>query len=161
MIDIASPKPIELEDAVHDYVSQMRTPFTTDDALPDIIGLMTAPPSDPWTAVDEALMQSEWLFCDEMKDIYVPRCRFFQGAQFLITPQPEEIQANILIPGHRFMPFLERSVFLPEDGNVLVHDAAGHPDELDLGRARELSQIDLLHLPIAKQSQRRRDLERS
>ncbi len=111
MIDIASPEPMSLEDAVYNCVAKKTTPFTTDDALPDIVSRMTAPPSDSWTAVDEELMESEWLFYDEMKDIYVPRCRFFKGAQFLIAPQPEEIEANILIPGHRFMPFLQRDVF--------------------------------------------------
>ena len=123
MIDIASPKPIELEDAVHDYVLPRKTPFTTDDALPDIVSRMTAPPSDPWTAVDEELMDSEWLFYDEKNDIYVPRCSFFQGAQFIITPRPEEIEANILIPGHRFMPFIERDVF-PASCQLRIDDEA-------------------------------------
>ena len=123
MIDIASPKSISLEDAVHEYVIQQTAPFTTDDALPDIVSRMTAPPADDWTAVDEELMASEWILCDEMKAIYVPRCSFFQGAQFLITPQPEEIQANILIPGHRFMPFLERDVF-PATCQLLIDDEA-------------------------------------
>jgi hypothetical protein len=121
MIGTRSPSPISLEDAVHDYVTQKNTPFTTDEALPDIVDRMAAPPSDAWTAVDDELEASDCVFYDEETDHYIPRSRFFQGAQFLIAPQPEEIEASILIPGHRFMPFLARDVF-PATCQLLIND---------------------------------------
>jgi len=111
MIGPAAPDPISLEEAVQEYVVRQDTPFTTDEALPDILDGMTAPPSDAWTAVDEELLDNDWVFYDEETDRFIPRRNFFRGSQFLITPQPEEIEANILIPGHRFMPFVERDVF--------------------------------------------------
>ncbi len=111
MIGAASPAPLSLEDAVHEYVITMDSPFTIEQALPHILDRMTAPPSDAWSAVDSALMENEWIFCDDDEAVYVPKSSFFKGSQFRIVPQPEEIEANILIPGHRFMPFVERDVF--------------------------------------------------
>jgi len=111
MIGPTASEPLSLEDAVHEYVLTMDDPFTTEQALPSILDRMTAPPSDAWTAVDNALVNDEWVFCDDDDVIYVPKSSFFKGSQFRIVPQPEEIEANILIPGHRFMPFLDRDVF--------------------------------------------------
>ena len=39
---------------------------------------------------------------------------FFTGHKFLITPETWEIEAGILIPGHRFVPYLDPEVFPSE-----------------------------------------------
>ncbi len=126
MIGATSPTPASLEEAIHECVIRQDKPFTTDDVLPDILDRMAAPPSDAWTAVDDALLESEWIFYDEETDMFIPRQLFFKGAQFLITPQSEEIEANILIPGHRFVPFLARDVF-PGTCQLLIDENAPIP----------------------------------
>ena len=45
---------------------------------------------------------------------YVPAARVFAGAEFLVTPDGWEIEQGILVPGHRFAPFMHRDVFPSE-----------------------------------------------
>ena len=45
---------------------------------------------------------------------YRLRSRFFNGFRFTVTPDEWEINNNILIPGHRFAPFLFEEVFPSE-----------------------------------------------
>lgn len=47
---------------------------------------------------------------------FIPRRRFFQGAEFRITPLKEEVEGGFLFPGHRFMPFICRISFPPTPG---------------------------------------------
>lgn len=57
---------------------------------------------------------SDYLFEDEREvftDLFYPRHLFFNGAEFLVTPQAEEVEAGVLFPGHRFVPFISREVF--------------------------------------------------
>jgi len=114
-----------LEKAVDDYARSATKPFNTNAALPTILGRLTHPPSEPWLAIDCALDDCDWLLLDGEHDLYVPRHVFFANAQFLIVPQPAELEEGILIPGHRFLPFLPREghpaecrLTLP-DGNVV------------------------------------------
>jgi len=61
--------------------------------------------------------ESEFLFEDDsdpIEDFFVPRHCFFQGAEFLIKPLPEEVKGGFLLPGHRFIPFVSREVFPAE-----------------------------------------------
>jgi hypothetical protein len=100
-----------LDEAVLDYAQQATAPFSAEDALPAILGKLADPPSDAWMAIEIELDECEWLFCDEQTGLYTPRHIFFAGTQFLIVPQPDEIEQGILIPGHRFIPFLAQDIF--------------------------------------------------
>ena len=105
---IAPRTPQTLDEAVLDYARSATNAFTTNDALPAILGELTSPPSEPWLAIDQALDDCDWLLLDGEHDLYVPRHVFFANARFLIMPQPTELEEGILIPGHRFLPFLPR-----------------------------------------------------
>lgn len=45
---------------------------------------------------------------------YVDAENLFNGAEFLIVPDGFEIDNNILIPGHRFVPFMDQELFPSE-----------------------------------------------
>ena len=45
---------------------------------------------------------------------YVDAENLFNGAEFLIVPDGLEIENNILIPGHRFVPFMDQELFPSE-----------------------------------------------
>jgi hypothetical protein len=51
---------------------------------------------------------------DELRETYIPRRKFFDKAEFCISPTQDEIDKGILFPGHRFHPFLSTDV-LPFD----------------------------------------------
>ena len=42
---------------------------------------------------------------------YAVRAEFFRGQEFMIVPDGFEIDNNILIPGHRFVPFMPEDIF--------------------------------------------------
>ncbi len=71
--------------------------------------------------VSRLLESDETLFWDESGEQFAGRAEFFSGAEFLITPDELEIEAGILIPGHRFAPFVSAEVFPSE---VVLKDAA-------------------------------------
>ena len=45
---------------------------------------------------------------------YVDAEELFNGAEFMIVPDGLEIENNILIPGHRFVPFMDQELFPSE-----------------------------------------------
>ncbi len=62
----------------------------------------------------ELACESGWLFevdRDDSKEFFMPRHCFFKGAEFRVTPLPEEVEGGFLIPGHRFMPFVSHTIF--------------------------------------------------
>lgn len=74
----------------------------------------------------DAACASEWLFEDEREmflERFMPRHAFFKGAEFRVTPLPEEVEGGFLIPGHRFLPYLSRSVF-PGDATLILPDGS-------------------------------------
>ena len=97
-----------LEKAIDDYARSATAPFTTNDAFPSILGRLANPPSEPWQAIKQALDDCDWLLFDGEHERYTPRHVFFANTQFLMVPQPAEIDEGILVPGHRFLPFLAR-----------------------------------------------------
>ena len=117
-----------LEDAILDYAKAATAPFTAADAFPVIMGRLADPPSDPRTAIDYALSDCDWLLLDEEKGLFTPRHIFFAGTEFLIVPQPDEIEEGILIPGHRFLPFLARDIH-PGDCRLTLADGTVVPTQ--------------------------------
>ena len=51
---------------------------------------------------------------DELRETYILRRKFFDKAEFCISPTQDEIDRGILFPGHRFHPFLAQEI-LPFD----------------------------------------------
>ena len=60
------------------------------------------------------LENHEELIAVEPGKRYVPAAQIFTGAEFLVTPDGWEIEQGILVPGHRFAPFMHRDVFPSE-----------------------------------------------
>lgn len=74
----------------------------------------------------DAACASEWLFEDErelFKERFMPRHAFFKGAEFRVTPLPEEVESGFLVPGHRFVPYISRAVF-PADATLILPDGS-------------------------------------
>lgn len=61
--------------------------------------------------IESILDESEILFKDGKKNLYIPRAHFFKKAEFLVSPTEFEIKSGILFPGHRFSPFKAEFVF--------------------------------------------------
>ncbi|MCK5845372.1 MAG: hypothetical protein KAG97_11735, partial [Victivallales bacterium] len=78
-------------------------------------------------ALYELLTGSELLIESNCKrEMFSSRQRFFDGAQFRITPLADEVTKGYLVPGHRFMPFLSRTVF-PADATLVLPDGSSVP----------------------------------
>ncbi len=56
------------------------------------------------------LLESDGLVFSTDFTLFQPRHLFFKNAQFLISPTDEELSSGYLIPGHRFLPFLNPGV---------------------------------------------------
>ena len=56
-------------------------------------------------------------------DDFFTRESIFEGKEFLVTPDSWEICEKILVPGHRFSPFLERE-FFPSDAELVYNGKA-------------------------------------
>jgi hypothetical protein len=77
----------------------------------------------------DAACASEWLFEDEREmfsEGFMPRHAFFKGAEFRVTPLPEEVEGGFLVPGHRFLPYVSRAVF-PGDAALILPDGSVAP----------------------------------
>ncbi len=46
----------------------------------------------------------------ELREIYISRGKFYENAEFCISPTQDEIERGILFPGHRFCPFLNHEI---------------------------------------------------
>ena len=60
------------------------------------------------------LEHHESLIPETPGESYVNAEKLFDGAEFLIVPDALEIDNNILIPGHRFVPFMDQELFPSE-----------------------------------------------
>ena len=58
-----------------------------------------------------------------LDDKFIRRDFFFAGAKFLITPDSWENCEKMLIPGHRFIPFIDRELF-PSDTELFFEGKA-------------------------------------
>ncbi len=101
-------QPESLEQFLHTFIKKRSKPFGLSDAVKAVKAGFHSPPTEVGFAVTHILDDSPWLFLSEDESEYIPREAVFNGAQFLIVPQPDEIESGILVPGHRFIPFLPR-----------------------------------------------------
>lgn len=99
---VAAPvTPQNLLGFLNQAADQLRKPISIDKAsqlLADHFGILEAP-----ELVSLALERSAH-FAHMGRKRYITQKALFNGAQFRIQPTEEELQKNILIPGHRFLP---------------------------------------------------------
>ena len=72
--------------------------------------------------IDRLISGSDTYFSNGSGE-YQLRSRFFKDFRFIVTPDEWEISSNILIPGHRFAPFLFEEVF-PSETMLSAADGA-------------------------------------
>ena len=98
------------DEIIEGFALRRKNPFCLDDVLSHLEskGLQISPKVE--RRVASALRSSSFVFADGI-DGYTPRHAVFTDAKFMISPTREEIDAGILIPGHRFVPFLCPEVF--------------------------------------------------
>ena len=67
-----------------------------------------------WNRIVRELDNCEELLAVAPGKTYVPTARVFTGGHFLVTPDGWEIEQGILVPGHRFAPFMHGDIFPSE-----------------------------------------------
>lgn len=75
---------------------------------------------------------------------FLPRRRFFQGVEFLVAPEREEVEGGFLFPGHRFMPFVSRTVFPADCWLVQPDGSSPHVRPISLPTDMALRNLSLL-----------------
>ena len=100
-----------MKDAKHGFRAEIKAALA---AAPDQFEI-------PELAASLHIPEDEWeILVDADPDFFRDGgrvCRreaFFSGRAFLITPETWEIEAGILVPGHRFVPYLDPEVFPSE-----------------------------------------------
>ncbi len=92
-----------LKESIRQFVFGCRKKFRYVD-LQDYLKKQGIPFENDKTVLD--LLESEGLVFSTDFTLFQPRHLFFKNAQFLISPTDEELSSGYLIPGHRFLPFL-------------------------------------------------------
>lgn len=101
-------------DIVDKFALNAESDFKLEDVFLEVVSNIKAEPEDNTALsrdIESILDESEILFKDAGKNLYVPRTLFFKKAEFLVTPTEFEIKNGILFPGHRFSPFKAEFVF--------------------------------------------------
>jgi len=97
-------------------------------SIADVLGRLNVAPENMEAEelrLERELDADDSLFRDADKNIYVIRSKFFNGRQFVVTPNEIEIEHDVLFPGHRFCVFCDENIFpseitmADENGNTL------------------------------------------
>ena len=101
----------KIEDAVVILLKKNAGKFS----VADVIELLSV--NDPEGKIADRIQASleldERFYYDEDNN-FICKNKFFNGKSFVVTPSEREIDANILIPGHRFLPFVDGEIFPSE-----------------------------------------------
>ncbi len=106
---------IVIENIINDLVEQKVKVITTGDILKILNRASAAEAGEEVVCqIARELENHEALLAEKPGEIYVNAGEFFNGKEFLIVPDALEIENNILIPGHRFVPFMNKALFPSE-----------------------------------------------
>ncbi len=117
----------ELHDLIREFARKRSKPFEFEKLVEYVEKRVQGDDDDD--RLYDAACASEWLFKDERElftERFMPRHTFFKGAEFRVTPLPEEVEGGFLFPGHRFLPFIARTVF-PADAALKLPDGSAVP----------------------------------
>ncbi len=129
---MSSPK--SLKEALRQFIFGCKKKFRYVD-LRDHLQKQGIPFESDKTVLD--LLESEGLVFSTDFTLFQPRHLFFKNAQFLVSPTDEELSSGYLIPGHRFLPFLNPGV-KPWEVELLDSDSQSIPTCRVLKRVRDL-----------------------
>ncbi|MCX7788033.1 MAG: plasmid pRiA4b ORF-3 family protein [Spirochaetes bacterium] len=110
-----------LKETIRQFVFECKKKFRYVD-LRDYLQKQGIPFENDKTILD--LLESEGIVFSTDFTLFYPRHLYFKNAQFLISPTEEELSNGYLIPGHRFLPFLNHSV---KPWEVELKDASLQP----------------------------------
>lgn len=116
--------PCGLEDAVALIDCYATDLFSLSDAVTAIRKNARVRNPDPAEHIRALLNQCGNLGRIPDADLFAPNRTVFKDAAFLIAPTAQELQLGVLIPGHRFFPFLDANM-TPDD--ITLTDADGTP----------------------------------
>lgn len=102
--------PCGLEDAVELIDGYSAGLFSLADAVTAIEKNARVRNSDPGEHIRSLLNQCPNLGRIPDTDLFAPNRVVFKDAKFLISPTALELQLGILVPGHRFYPFMEMTL---------------------------------------------------
>jgi len=97
----------KLKESIQEFIFRCRKKFSYGE-LRSYLQKQEIPFENDKTILD--LLESEGLVFSTDFTQFQPRHLFFKNAQFLISLTEEELSNGYLIPGHRFLPFLNPSV---------------------------------------------------
>ena len=101
----------KIEDAVLTLLKQNKGSFK----VSEVIEFLAVEDKEGKLAerVENSLQLDDRFFYDDEANFFAKN-KFFNGKVFVITPTDREIDDNILIPGHRFLPFVNAEIFPSE-----------------------------------------------
>ncbi|MFZ2657460.1 MAG: hypothetical protein WAX69_21170, partial [Victivallales bacterium] len=104
----------EIEKALKDFIAGADKNFNAENAAEEVAEILKLdgkeiiPEVEKFLASDNSLLD---VTCEgELRESYIPRRKFFDKAEFCISPTQDEIDKGILFPGHRFVPFLNPDI---------------------------------------------------
>ena len=113
-------KSISVEQEIDHFILKRKSSFGIEEVWEhlDSQGFKITPKTEK--EAHSVLEDNTQIFSDEVYG-YTPRQAYFSGAKFMISPTREEIDSDILIPGHRFIPFYSKEI-LPWDCRLIAPD---------------------------------------
>ena len=104
---------LPLEDTV-EKILQQKPPVVTTDAVLDALAVKKSDSEEYAKISARVVRELDYhiaLIPMEPQKSYVIAEDLFANAEFMIVPDAFEIENNILIPGHRFVPFMHPELF--------------------------------------------------
>jgi hypothetical protein len=97
----------QLDEKIDEFISRQNSAFCLEDIAKDPAIMKISGKSDvSREEILDLLVDGFQVFSPDSRT-FIPRHLYFKGARFLISPTDEEIGQDILIPGHRFLPFCD------------------------------------------------------
>ncbi len=121
-------KSIDVDQTIENFILRRKSSFSFEEVLDHLKSQGVKISQNIESEARSVLEDNTLIFSDEVYG-YTPRHAYFSGAKFMISPTQEEIASNILIPGHRFIPFCFSEI-LPWNCRITA------PDGREIGRTQ-------------------------
>lgn len=112
-----------LEEMIADFLENMEKPFTLADCLKELDIRKTGKNEKE---IFELIASSGEVVVD--KDLFYPRVSFLPDFAIRVTPTEFEVENELLIPGHRLIPFLPYDILSDEAEFVYDHSPLDQKD---------------------------------
>jgi hypothetical protein len=113
---------VRLKEKINTFIEHIHKEFSLKEIFVTIKSTLAEDIPDLEKRILNIIKNHEFLFCNDDPLLFIPRSLYFYKARFLIVPTKEEIQAGILVPGHRFIPFCNPNIFPAE---CILHTEEG------------------------------------